>query len=265
MKKKIILYVVTLSLVMSGPLSATVGFLPIIEGNEWNSGPDRYYMPGDFTLWILMTNDGETRYGFSIPLCFYSPDDDMADIIHRDIDGILSTKSFKEHWSEVAVDWNVANEFLEFGWDGVLPDTFCHAAATTSGWVPDTGWLSVYEFAFTTVMVHDLPRTFCIDSTYIDPVNDWLWDDPSPNFNGPFCWEFGNPPYLCGDANTDGELNIFDVTHLISFLYLGGSEPIPSDAGDTNGDFAFNIFDITNLIAYLYIDGPFPQCPGEER
>lgn len=265
MKKKILFYLFALLLGLCLQVTATVGFLVLVDGNEWYNGPDQYIMPGDFSIWVLMTNDGDTRYGFSLPLYFYSPGGDMTTISHRDIDGILSTESLIDHWADVAVDWNIANEHLEFGWDGILPDTFCHAAASTFGWLPDTGWLSVYEFAFRTVKVHDLPRTFCIDSAYIDPVNDWLWDDPSPAFNGPFCWEFGNPPYLCGDANYDGTLNIFDVTYIISFLYMGGPEPIPPDAGDPNADFSTNIFDITYLIAYLYQEGPFPQCPGEER
>ncbi len=265
MNKMTILYTAALLISLCLPSSATVDFLPVIEGNEWNSGPDTFYMPGDFTLWLLMTNDGDTRYGFSLPLYFFSPGGDMTNVIHRNIGGHLSTGSLIDHWSEVAVDWNVANEYLEFGWDGVLPDTFCHAAASTSGWLPDTGWLNVYEFAFRTVKVHDLPRTFCIDSAYIDPVNDWLWDDPSPDFGGPYCWEFANPPYLCGDANADAELNIFDVTYMISYLYRDGPEPLPPDAGDPNADFNFNIFDVTYLITYLYLDGPSPQCPGEER
>jgi len=264
MTKKVLLYTVTIIFVLSLPLSATVGFLPIIEGNEWVNGSDTFYMPGDFTLKLLMTNDGETRYGFSMPFYFYSPDNDMIDIIHVNNRGILSTGSLISHWPDVAVDWNVANEFLEFSWDGNLPDTFCHAAASTSGWLPDTGWLTVYEFSFSTVQVHDLPRTFCIDSAYVDSVNDWLWEDPVPGFGGPYCWEFGNPPYLCGDANGDSTLNIFDVTYLINFLYRDGPEPLPHDAGDPNGDYEINIFDITYLITALYLDGPAPICPPEE-
>jgi len=67
--------------------------------------------------------------------------------------------------------------------------------------------------------------------------------------------------YICGDANGDGIHNIFDVTFLITYLYLDGPAPDPIEAGDANGDGTINIFDITYLISYLYLDGPDPVCP----
>jgi len=67
--------------------------------------------------------------------------------------------------------------------------------------------------------------------------------------------------YICGDANGDGIHNIFDITFLISYLYVDGSAPDPIEAGDANGDGTINIFDITHLITFLYLDGPEPICP----
>jgi len=67
--------------------------------------------------------------------------------------------------------------------------------------------------------------------------------------------------YLCGNVNNDIYVNIFDITYLISYLYLEGDPPIPLFAGDVNGDDIVNIFDITYLISYLYLDGPDPDCP----
>jgi hypothetical protein len=67
--------------------------------------------------------------------------------------------------------------------------------------------------------------------------------------------------YVCGDATGDGIVNIFDITHLISYLYLEGPPPDPLEAGYTNGDSLLNIFDITYLISYLYMEGPAPICP----
>jgi len=67
--------------------------------------------------------------------------------------------------------------------------------------------------------------------------------------------------YLCGNVNNDIYVNIFDITYLISYLYLEGDPPIPLFAGDVNGDDIVNIFDITYLISYLYLGGPDPDCP----
>jgi len=67
--------------------------------------------------------------------------------------------------------------------------------------------------------------------------------------------------YMCGDANGDGALNIFDITSLISYLYLDGEPPYPLQSGDINSDEVINIFDATGMIEYLYLGGTEPDCP----
>jgi hypothetical protein len=231
----------------------------------WFAGMEERILPRNFTIKIYMDNDdGYERVGFSFPLVFYSPNDEMPNVFHRNVGGVLSTHSLIDHWPDAGIIWNIANEYVEFGWNGVLPDTMCHGAAAISGWLPGMGEILTYEFAFRSVKVHDYPRTFCVDSTRINDINDWLWEPPSPSFGGPYCWDIGNPPYMCGDADANGVVNILDVTYLISFVYKGGKEPLPFDAGDANADFVVNILDITYLINYLYKDGPDPQCCGEE-
>jgi hypothetical protein len=68
-------------------------------------------------------------------------------------------------------------------------------------------------------------------------------------------------PYLCGDVNNSGVVNIQDITYLISYLYKGGPAPVPYwKAGDVNNSGVVNIQDITYLISYLYKGGPAPHC-----
>jgi len=67
--------------------------------------------------------------------------------------------------------------------------------------------------------------------------------------------------FMCGDPNGDYTVNIFDITYLISFLYLDGPAPIDMNSADVNSDLSVNIFDITYIISYLYRDGPDPDCP----
>jgi hypothetical protein len=81
-----------------------------------------------------------------------------------------------------------------------------------------------------------------------------LQEDADSNGVGDICDQ-------CGNINGDDNVNIFDITYLISFLYLEGPAPNPMNAADVNGDMAINIFDITYLITFLYLEGPEPNCP----
>jgi len=65
---------------------------------------------------------------------------------------------------------------------------------------------------------------------------------------------------VCGDANGDEIVNIFDITYLISFLYMEGPPPVIYEMCDVNGDDVVNIFDVTYLISHLYMEGPPPNC-----
>jgi hypothetical protein len=64
--------------------------------------------------------------------------------------------------------------------------------------------------------------------------------------------------YTNGDANRDSTINIFDITFIISYLYIEGEAPLPVNAADANCDLVINIFDITHLITYLYLGGIEP-------
>ncbi len=68
-------------------------------------------------------------------------------------------------------------------------------------------------------------------------------------------------PYMCGDVNGDRNVNILDITYLISYLYKSGPPPDPMEAADVNNDGAVNILDITYLISFPYKEGPDPVCP----
>jgi len=73
-------------------------------------------------------------------------------------------------------------------------------------------------------------------------------------------------PFTCGDVNCDDAVNIFDVTNLISFLYMEGPEPCHMSLANVNHrENGVNIFDITYLIASLYLEGPPPDCIGSGK
>jgi hypothetical protein len=66
--------------------------------------------------------------------------------------------------------------------------------------------------------------------------------------------------YFCGDCNNDGIIDVGDVVYLISYLYRGGSEPLPQlCVGDVNTDGVVNIGDAVYLINYLFREGSAPE------
>jgi hypothetical protein len=54
-----------------------------------------------------------------------------------------------------------------------------------------------------------------------------------------------------GDVNSDGSVNISDVTALIDYLLSGELETFDAVAADVNGDGSINISDVTALIDML--------------
>ena len=68
-------------------------------------------------------------------------------------------------------------------------------------------------------------------------------------------------PYLSGDPNHDGIIDIADVVYLINYLFVDGPEPDPYESGDATGDVIVNIADVVYLINYLFLGGPAPCSP----
>jgi hypothetical protein len=64
-----------------------------------------------------------------------------------------------------------------------------------------------------------------------------------------------------GDANGDYQLNIADITAIVSWFYHGGPQPTWTRLIDANGDCRVNIVDITYVISYLFRGGaPTRYC-----
>ncbi|HVP36239.1 MAG TPA: dockerin type I repeat-containing protein [Terriglobales bacterium] len=71
---------------------------------------------------------------------------------------------------------------------------------------------------------------------------------------------FGGIKY--GDANADNKITVADVVYLISYLFKGGTPPVPVIKGDANGDGKVTVADVVYLISYLFKGGPVPHCFG---
>ncbi len=66
-------------------------------------------------------------------------------------------------------------------------------------------------------------------------------------------------PYVNGDVDHSGSVDISDAVYLISFIFSGGPAPAPwSAALHINGDAIVDISDVVYLIAYIFGGGPPP-------
>jgi N-acetylmuramoyl-L-alanine amidase len=70
----------------------------------------------------------------------------------------------------------------------------------------------------------------------------------------------------CGDANSDGSIDISDIVFLIAHIFLGGAAPADCNyrkgMGDANGDGSVDISDVVYLVAYIFTGGRAPRCQG---
>jgi len=72
-------------------------------------------------------------------------------------------------------------------------------------------------------------------------------------------WQLHSLPYVPGDANGDGVVNINDLLFLASYIFGGGPQPDPYLSGDENGDGIVDASDISYLANYLFGTGPPPS------
>ncbi len=66
--------------------------------------------------------------------------------------------------------------------------------------------------------------------------------------------------FICGDIDGSDEVNIGDLTYLVSFMFKGGPTPPIIQAMDVNGDGNYNIVDLTYMVNYMFKLGPAPIC-----
>lgn len=72
-------------------------------------------------------------------------------------------------------------------------------------------------------------------------------------------------PFVRGDANVDGHVDLSDGIWLLQHLFIGGPGGECLAAQDSNGDGSVDLADATQIIAYRLLDGgppryPYPYC-----
>jgi hypothetical protein len=65
-------------------------------------------------------------------------------------------------------------------------------------------------------------------------------------------------PFLCGDADASGGVDIDDAVYLVNYIFATGPEPLPYESGDADCSGGVDIDDIVWLIAYIFSGGNAP-------
>jgi CD109 antigen len=68
-------------------------------------------------------------------------------------------------------------------------------------------------------------------------------------------------PFVRGDTNADGRLDVTDAVGALSYLFLGGGRFPCLDAIDTDDDGGLDLGDPVHTLDYLFLGGPPPAAP----
>jgi hypothetical protein len=61
-----------------------------------------------------------------------------------------------------------------------------------------------------------------------------------------------DPPYIRGDANSDGEVDISDGIHVLNYLFIGGPSPRCPAIADANASGSVDISDGIAILSFLF-------------
>ncbi len=225
---------------------------PVISGDAiYGTEEDSIDLNSIFYIDIYYYNYGFTRTLWQTPFYFTGTGD-------------VSVLSYQDIWAGPQF-YDMCDEppmAYSYDWDGTLPD---YLSIHAEGQFPGDS-VSYLALRFDLAIAGDetTEGMFCIDRG--DPPgenHDWIFEDPVPDFTQS-CWPVRVAhPFICGDVNYDGDVNILDVTYLIGYVYQSWDPPHYTNAADVNNSCNINILDITYLIAYLYKNGSDPVCPPQ--
>ncbi len=259
----------------------TLGDLTYIAITGFNPA-DTSYGPGQVALW---DNSGDSiieyiDVGTNPQDLDIGPDNRLYVVCSGDYEGLPGMLYIVDTSISMAVDSFVtATTFF--------PPTDVIVSSQGVGFLAAGGWFTdgeVYTFdAATGVMLHDQnnPLKTSLGVLAVIPASDSTiytmnfgadniteMDSAGQILNTYFVGDgpqfaainmVEGPDYICGDANSDHELNVSDAVYIINFVFSGGNAPDPMESGDTNCDGEVNVSDAVWIINFVFENG-FEPC-----
>lgn len=90
-----------------------------------------------------------------------------------------------------------------------------------------------------------------------DDIEEGVLSDVNGNWIPDECEGFSEG--FCGDANSDGSINVSDAVYIINYVFVGGDPPNPLANGDVNCDGSVNVSDAVYIINFVFVGGN-PPC-----
>jgi hypothetical protein len=184
---------------------------------------------------------------------------------HPDVDDYQSKIDFNQtNWPRFlrAFAGELLVQTLDLA-DGYI-DSFYYQKFTAINGTPPYIWEHVggqlpYGLSFTYDDSAYLSGTPTYATTYGFSLNVTDSSEPPKETVQAFNLTVHQHPYLTGDANYDGEINVGDVVHLINYIFLNGAPPDPYELGDVDCDSVVRLVDVIYLVNYIFREGP-PPC-----
>ena len=64
--------------------------------------------------------------------------------------------------------------------------------------------------------------------------------------------------FMRGDSNSDGKVDIADITFIVSYVFRSGPAPVSEETADANSDQRVDLSDALFLVNYIFRNGPSP-------
>lgn len=74
--------------------------------------------------------------------------------------------------------------------------------------------------------------------------------------------EAGGTPFIRGDVDSSGRVELSDAVQVLNFLFRGARQPGCLETADSNNDAQVNLSDGVYLLTWLFLGGAAPAAPG---